>query len=153
MGTATDTLWRLNNEYRRRLSQARTYLNLLEQLVMVQDDTDTLRTLTALRYAVEQVEMMEQEARRWRHKYYYESPQTKRMVQTDDAVQHALAHFGRMRAQHEARLHDLEAMLAHMQRPDPALTRVPTGDLWNLARYAIDDLSGFEGYMQTLSIA
>lgn len=151
MPAAADLLWRLNNEYRRRISQASTCLNLLEQLVMLQEADDQLRTLAALRYAADQIELMEEEARRWRHRYYYETLETRRMVQADDAVHHALDRFSRMRADHERRMDDLIRLFDHVQRPSPDITAVPTGDLWVMTTYALDDLRGFENYMQSVS--
>ncbi len=151
MSNPTDLLWRVNNEYQKRLTQVVTYLNLLEQLVLIQDEDDQLRTLAALQYALEQVQTLAQEHRAWRYKYYYESSDTKRMVQTSSAVHQALARFSRMRMQHEPQLNNLRALLDHVQRPDPRVTRVPTGDLWVMTEFAINDLRGFDRYMQDLT--
>jgi len=151
MPNPADLLWRVNNEYQKRLTQVVTYLNLLEQLVLMQDGDEQLRTLAALQYAVEQVELLAQEHRSWRYKYYYESVDTKRMVQAPGAVQHALARFSRMRMQHENQLNNLRALLDHVQRPDPRVTRVPTGDLWVMTEFALNDLRGFDRYMQDLT--
>lgn len=151
MPNPADVLWRVNNEYRKRLSQVVTYLNLLEQLVLMQQGEEQLRTLAALRFVLEEMQALEEEHRTWRYKYYYESPETKRMVQAPVAIQQALARFNRMRAQHERRLNDIQALLVHVQRPDPKITQVPTGDLWIMTEYAIHNLSGFAEYMQQLS--
>jgi hypothetical protein len=151
MSTPVDLLWRVNNEYHKRLSQVMTYLNLLEQLVLMQDGENQLRTLAALRYALEQVEILAEEHRVWRYKYYYDSVETRRIVQSPTAVNQALARFSRMRTQHERHLNDMRALLDHVQRPDPQITRVPTGDLWVMTEFAINDLSGFDNYMRNLT--
>jgi len=151
MANPADVLWRVNNEYRGRLSQVMMYLNLLEQLVLMQEGDEQLRTLAALRYVLEELEALNEEHRVWRHQYFYESVDTKRMVQSEAAVHHALARFSRMRAQHEQRLADIQALLVHVQRPDPQITQVPNGDLWAMAEYAIDHLNGFGEYMQQLT--
>ena len=72
------------------------------------------------------------------------------MVQTDRAVNQALSRFNRMRSQHENRLNDLYSLFFETPRPDPTLTRVPTGDLWTMTQYAIGDLLGFTDYLTTL---
>lgn len=151
MPNPADLLWRVNSEYQKRLTQVVTYLHLLEQMVLMQDGDDQLRTLAALQYALEQVESLAQEHRAWRYKYYYESADSKRMVQTPGAVHQALARFSRMRTQHEQQLNNLHALLDRVQRPDPRITRVPTGDLWVMAEFAINDLRGFDRYMQDLT--
>jgi ribosomal protein S21 len=151
MSNPADVLWRVNAEYRKRLSQVMTYLNLLEQLVLIQDGDEQLRTLAALRYVLEELQALDEEHRAWRYKYFYESPDSKRMVQSGEAIQQALARFSRMRTQHERRLADLQSLLVHVQRPDPQITRVPNGDLWTMAEYAINNLSGFGDYMQELT--
>jgi hypothetical protein len=151
MSSSPDLLWRVNHEYQKRLTQVVTYLNLLEQIILLQNGDDQLRTLAALQYALEQVEIVAQEHRTWRYKYYYESADTKRIVQSPSAVHRALSRFSRMRMQHEQLLNNLRALLDHVQRPDPHITRVPTGDLWVMTEFAINDLQGFERYMQDLT--
>ncbi len=151
MTTAADLLWRVNNEYQKRLKQTRTYLGLLEQLMQMQHQDGA--TLTMLRGALEQVDVLLEEHRTWRHDYYYESVDTKRMVQSHGAINQALAHFSRMRTRHERELQKLRGLLVHLQRPDPMLTRVPTGDLWVMAEFAVQDLSSFSDYMHSLGSA
>lgn len=151
MSNPADVLWRVNNEYRKRLTQVLNYLNLLEQMVLMRDGDEQLRTLAALRYVLDELQALDEEHRVWRYKYFYESVDSKRMVQSPDAVQQALARFSRMRTQHERRLADMQSLLVRVQRPDPQLTRVPNGDLWTMAEYAIDNLSGFGDYMQQLT--
>jgi hypothetical protein len=151
MSNPADLLWRVNSEYQKRLTQVVTYLNLLEQIVLMQDGDNQMRTLAALQYALEQVEVLAQEHRTWRYKYYYESADSKRMVQAPGAIHHALARFSRMRMRHEQELNNLHSLLDHVQRPDPRVTRVPTGDLWVMTEFAINDLRGFDRYMQNLT--
>jgi hypothetical protein len=149
MTTTADTLWRLNNEYNKRLQQAQRYLSLLEQLMLLQAENH--QALADLRRAADQVETLMAEHRAWRHQFYYESLDTRRMVQGGHAVNHALAQFARMRHRHHRILQELNALLYQMQRPDPTLTRVPTGDLWAMTHYAIQDLSGFDDFTRSLT--
>lgn len=151
MTSAADLLWRVNNEYQKRLQQTRTYLGLLEQLMLMQHADGG--TLAVLRSALNQVDVLLQEHRAWRHHYYYESLDTRRMVQSHGAINQALAHFSRMRTRHERELQHLHGLLVHLQRPDPVLTRVPNGDLWTMAEFAVQDLSSFSDYMRSLSSA
>jgi hypothetical protein len=149
MTTAADLLWHVNNEYQKRLKQTHTYLGLLEQLMLMQHQDST--TLAVLRGALEQVNMLLEEHRMWRHHYYYESLDTRRMVQSHGAINQALAHFSRMRTRHERELQHLRGLLVRLQRPDPTLTRVPNGDLWVMAEFAVQDLSSFGDYMRSLA--
>src|SRR5215218_7785698 len=91
-----DVLWRLNNEYRKRLSQAQTYLDLLEQLLMIQTSEDSFELLEALQQARHELVILTEEHRDWRHHFYYDSLETRRMVQDNRAVNKALARFSRM---------------------------------------------------------
>lgn len=153
MDAQADLLWRVNNEYRKRLTQARTFIELLEQILRGAGFEQAAQTLATLDYAREQVDALIEEHRVWRYRFYYDSPDSKKMVQGERAVNQALARFNRMRNQHEGRLHDLYSMLYEMPRPDPITTRVPKGDLWTLTEYAIRDLVGFGDYFQTLERA
>lgn len=148
MNAPADVLWRANNEYRRRLAQVATYLNLLEQLVL-QDSLGQAHTLAALRHALEEVEAMIAEHRDWRYRYYYESANTRRMVQDTDAVHQALARFSRMRARHDRRLARLRALLDQLPPPHPQVTQVATGsDLWAMAQFALNDLGRFDDFLR-----
>ncbi len=148
----TDVLWRLNNEYRKRLSQAQTYLDLLEQLLMVQDDDRSFETIEALQQARHELVILNEEHRNWRHHFYYDSLETRRMVQDERAVNKALARFSRMRSQHEHRLYEVYTALGHLPRPDAHMTRVPNGDLWIMAQYALNDLIIFGDYVNKLIV-
>jgi hypothetical protein len=82
--------------------------------------------------------------------FYYESPMTKRMVHDERAIHQALARFSRMRSRHEQRLYDLYNILFEVPRPDPHVTRVPTGDLWTMTQYSLNDLIVFGDYVSNL---
>jgi hypothetical protein len=151
MSSSADVLWRLNNEYRKRLGQAQTYLDLLEQLVLMQNGERQAHTLAALRYARNCVEAMTEAHRQWRQRYYYESDESKRMVQEGRQVNQALARFAQMRTQQVHSLHELYATVNNIPRPDPKITRVPNGDLWLLTQSAINNLIGFEDYLADMS--
>jgi hypothetical protein len=150
MVSPADLLWRINNEYQKRLKQATNTLNLLEQLVLTQGGEGYQHTLTTLHHVLEQVRILKEEHREWRYTYFYESLESKRMVQSDNAVNRALARFVHMRNRHEQQLQSLNALLEHIQRPDRHITTVATGDLWELTEYAIHDLSGFDDYLSAL---
>lgn len=151
MHTPAEVLWRVNNEYRKRLELAMTYLGLLEQLFLMHRPPDEHRTLATLRYIREQVSVLRDEHRTWRHQYYYENRETRRMIEDEMAIQRALSRFNRMRNQHEQRLHDLLGLLVLIPRPDPGLTQVPNGDLWNMTKYALDHLTDFSSFVQSLA--
>ncbi len=150
MTTPSDLLWRTNNEYQKRLKQAKTYLSLLEQLVIMQGRD--AHTLNALHHALDQIDTLNNEHRDWRYRYYYESLETRRMVQSIHAVHQALAHFSRMRARHQYNLNQIETLLLRLQRPDPVITQTPTGDLWQMTQHALIDLNHFDDYMQSLTV-
>lgn len=147
-----DMLWRLNNEYRKRLSQAQTLLDLLEQLLMVQDDNRAFEIIETLQQARHELVMLTEEHRNWRHHFYYDSLETRRMVQDNRAVNKALARFSRMRSQHERRVYEVYNALAQLPRPDARMTRVPNGDLWVMVQYALNDLIVFGDYASKLGV-
>ncbi len=150
MSAPAEKLWRVNSEYQKRLAQVTTYLNLLEQMIGTQPIADQERTLAALRYALDQVEGMMDEHRTWRYTYYYESLETRRMVQSINAINRALGRFTRMRIQHDRRLDDLYNLFQHVKPPDPTITRVPNGDLWTMTQFAMNNLNSFDDFVQTL---
>jgi hypothetical protein len=149
MAAAADLLWHSNNEYQKRLKHARMYLGLLEELILNQQGDGS--TLAALRRAGDYIETLLEDHRAWRHRYYYQSLDTRRMVQAQGAIHQALNHFRQMRSRHERELSNLIGLLVRVQRPDPAMTRVPTGDLWVMAEFAVADLTRFDDYMQSLA--
>ncbi len=150
--TSADVLWRLNNEYRKRLSQAQTYLDLLEQLLMVQAADQTAQTIQVLDHARHELVILNEEHRDWRHHFYYDSIETRRMVQDNRSVNQALSRFSRMRAQHERRLYEVYNLLTQLPRPDARMTRVPNGDLWIMTQYALNDLMVFGDYVSKLGV-
>lgn len=147
----SDVLWRLNNEYRKRLSQAQTYLDLLEQLLMIQTDHN-VEVFEALQQARQELIVLTEEHRDWRHHFYYDSLETRRMVHDSRAVNKALARFSRMRTQHERRLYEVYNVLTQLPRPDARMTRVPNGDLWVMTQYALNDLIIFGDYASKLGV-
>ena len=147
MQAANHTLWRVNNEYRKRLSQAETLLNLLEQVLLMQRDDQQEHTLAAIAYVREQIDIITQEHRHWRHNFYYESLETRRMVQDNRSVDRALTRFSRMRSNQDRRLQDIYGLIYGLPRPDPSVTTIPTGDLWTMTQYAIEDLVMFDNYL------
>lgn len=149
---AADVLWRLNNEYRKRLSQAQTYLDLLEQLLLVQAGDDLFETLEHLQQVRHELNLLMEEHRDWRHHFYYDSLETRRMVQDDRAINQALARFNRMRSQHERRVYAIYNLLSQLPRPNVQITRVPNGDLWVMAQYALNDLIVFGDYATKLGL-
>jgi hypothetical protein len=152
MSSTNDVLWRINNEYRKRLSQAQTFLDLLEQVMLANSGYGPPHTLEALHYARQQVAELMEEHRQWRHSYYYDSLETRRMVHEDRAINKALSRFSRMRTQHEQRAYDAYALLFQSPRPDPRVTRVPNGDLWTMTQYALNDLIVFGDYISNLGV-
>jgi hypothetical protein len=149
MDSAANHLWRINCEYEKRFQRAKTYLSLLEQLVLVRGAE--AQALNMLRRVRIQIEALAEEHRDWRYAFYYESPETRRMVQSSSEVHRALVNFTHMRSRHESELQSLRSLLTHIQRPDPLMTRVPTGDLWAMSESAIHKLSGFEDYVRSIS--
>lgn len=150
MIVSADTLWRLNHEYSNRLAKAHTYFALLEQLVDERDGQDE-QLGAALHYTLAHLDALKGEHRDWRYAYFYEHPDSKRMVQTDAAIQQALGAFVRMRSQHERYLIDLYQALETIPRPHPGLTTVPAnGDLWDKTRLALYQLLDFNNYVETL---
>lgn len=145
MANSVDLLWMVNNEYRKRLAQAETYLGLLEQLLPIQHGAAQDDVQEVLRYARQEIQALTEDHRNWRRMYYYESDESKKVVQTERAVSRALDRFSKMRSEHERRLEQLHRVLLNIPRPDPNMTSIPTGgDLWVMTQYAIHSLTGFE---------
>ena len=150
MASPADMLWRINNEYQKRLKQAANCLGLLEQLVSMHDSAGQRQTIHALQHMLQQIRALKLEHREWRYQYYYESLDTRRIVQSQSAIERALAHFERMRLRHEPQLQQLRFLLSHVPRPDPTITCVASGDLWVMVEYAISDLLLFNDSLETL---
>lgn len=143
MGSAVDFLWRLNQEYGSRLTRARSYLDLLEPLVFERGAPDDVLTLLAHMRA--HLDVLRDDHHAWRYTYYYDSADTKRVVQSPAAVRRALLSFSKMRAAQEAQLNELTSTLYNFPRPEPVITNVPNGDLWELLYAAVHDLVTFTG--------
>ncbi len=150
MIVSADTLWRLNQEYGNRLSKARTYLDLLEQLVVERGSNEEI-LLAALQFTRAHLNGLKEEYRGWRYTYFYEAADTKRMVQTQSAVRRAISAFARMRTRHENYLNELFDALDTIPRPLAEMTTVPTGDLWEMLRFSLYDLLDFGNFAQTLN--
>ena len=143
---AAEQLWRVNNEYRKRLGKVERYVDLLEQLMLTRADgapDGLMAVLEALQFAHGELNALEEEHRGWRYQYFYDSSDSKRMVQEVSDINRALAHFSRMRPSHEQRLYDVYTALVNAPRPDPEITTVASGDLWELLQFAFDDLAAF----------
>jgi hypothetical protein len=144
--SAADQLWRVNNEYRKRLGKVERYVDLLEQLMVARaigSGDSLMAVLEVLQYAHGELNALEEEHRGWRYRYFYDSSDSKRMVQDDADINRALAHFSQMRPIHEQRLYAVYTALVNTPRPDPDITAFPSGDLWELLHFAFDDLAAF----------
>lgn len=142
-----ELLWRINTEYRVRLSKAQNSLDLLLQLLAMRaaDGGTDLATLHELGGALHD---LGEQHRDWRYRYFYDAHAERRMVQDDLLVNRAIAAFSRM---HSAQQHTLQQIcdaLDALPRPAVPLTSVANGDLWKLTRQALADLAHFSDYMQ-----
>lgn len=139
---SAEFLWRLNREYVNRLARARSYLDLLEQMLVGSGagDTELFLTLQQMRIFLDS---LSEEQRQWCYRDFYASPQSKRVVQNTRAIERALISFDQMHAQHRRDLTELAALLDRLPRPAPTVTRVPTGDLWDMMRQALAELADF----------
>jgi hypothetical protein len=148
--SASDLLWQLNGEYRKRLTLAYNTLALLEgHLRQLNADSSACETL---RWAAEQINTAEQEHRQWRHTYYYESPESKRMVQDERGVAQALSIFHRLRQRHTEQFGQVSDALGTLDRPPPPQTLSSSGeDLWARAEQAFGDLQRFDDFVRRLA--
>ena len=141
MRSSAEILWRLNREYVTRLAKARTYLDLLENRVVQRGAGETqAQLLPTLQVARTRLNQLSEAHRGWCYTYFYESPETKRMVQSSQAVDRALSSFDNMRAQQSSSFDDLAERLYALPRPAPMITRIPSGDLWEMTQLALHDL-------------
>lgn len=138
-------LWRINNEYRRRLSQAQTYLGLLERLLTPIPQYG--ECLDTVRYTQTEIATLDDSHRDWRYAHLYENFQTKRVVQSEEAILHALETFGRMFEANKPRLAQLNRLLQSTDAPAPHVTGVPSGNLWAFMLKAVDSLARFDEYI------
>ncbi len=142
MLASAESLWRLNQEYVNRLVKARNYLDLLEQLVRDADPTPQ-PFVEAIQLTSAHLNRLSEEHRGWCYTYFYESPETKRVVNTSRAVRRALTSFEDMRLRHHSDIDDLAALLRDLPRPTSRMTHVPNGDLWEMVQSALYDLINF----------
>jgi hypothetical protein len=143
-------LWRLNQEYVRRLSSARTYLGLLLELTTTRGSALDEDLPPLLHYTNDCLTRLHDEHRNWRYSYYYESPETKRAVQSERALQRAMAQFALMRARHDRLLRELTVLYDAVPHPPADATSVVNANLWGLFRTALNDLLHFDSYAQNL---
>jgi hypothetical protein len=145
-------LWRINNEYRSRLTKALNSFDLLLHLLQARTGVTHDAYLDTLYYVREQLAHVGEEHRSWRYRHYYEQDSDKRMVQDDRSIQRALSAFSRMASAHQRLLVEVGDNLSTMQRPDALLTAVANGgDLWEIARQTIGDLANFDGYVRAVA--
>lgn len=144
-------LWRINNEYRSRLSKALNSLDLLLHLLQARTGVTQDPYLQTLYEVRGQLAHVGEEHRSWRYRHYYEEGSDKRMVQDERSIQRALSAFSRMSNAHQRLLTELGHHLAGMQRPDALLTAVANGDLWEITRQTIADLANFDGYLHAVA--
>ncbi|NWF69471.1 MAG: hypothetical protein HXY40_10330 [Chloroflexi bacterium] len=149
MANAAGMLWYVNNEYRKRLAQAQTSCGLLRELLRQWwAESDSAR---ATHYALDEITALTDEHRHWRSQHYYDPAQNGRMVQGERDITRALSHFHRMRLAHIPRLQNLRAIFDQIERPNPQITQLSSGDdLWERALLALDDLTQFQDYLEAL---
>ena len=160
---AEEVLWQLNNEYTQRLSRARTALELVGRLMnervgaLLENSTDSPdkraaeQLLAVLGYCHDRFATIHDEFRDWRYRYFYESPDSRRVVQDDDAINQAIARFARLRSKHERVLKELDMLIDALPQPEANMTSVSLGDLWTMLRGAINNLLSFGDFMGQFS--
>jgi hypothetical protein len=143
-------LWRLNQEYIKRLASARTYLGLLLELVSTRGSELDADLPPLLAYTHDTLTRLHDEHRHWRYTYFYESSETKRVVQSERALHRAMAQFSLMRTRHDRLLREMTVLYDAVPAPPPDATSVVNANLWGLFRTALDDLLHFDLYAQNL---
>ncbi|MBN1966783.1 MAG: hypothetical protein JW910_19175 [Anaerolineae bacterium] len=151
MPDLSDALWDINNEYRKRITQAKGYLTLLEAVIGAHGADPGVRA--ALRHLRATLDAVDADHSTWRHTYFYRAhnplPDYPRMVSRPSDVQRALRTFSQMLGQHLRRFDSIVQAMDALPRPDPALTRVIKGnDLWQLCRDEIEQLATYDHYAQ-----
>lgn len=142
MQSSAEFLWRLNRNYVNRLLRARNTLGLLEHVLRTRADAEVQETLLpTVQYARDALSTLSDAHRDWCYAYFYESVETKRMVQTTRDVRRALASFEAMRQQYRDLFAELDARLSELPPPPPNLTALPHGDLWDMAQYSLHALA------------
>lgn len=142
MQSASESLWRINQDYGQRLTRAQHYLDLLASQVeeRIAPDTAVLRVIV---YVRDRLAQLRDEHRVWRYTYFYETPDSKRIVQSNDAIRRAYTSFSTMSARHDIDVHQIVTVFYETPRPDSHLTDTANGDLWHLAGEALRDLMNF----------
>lgn len=154
MPSPAELLWWYSHEYGQRLAKAGTYFELLEQLFVERDASESRDAMVAaLTDSRAYLNSLREDFRGWRYAFLYETPDSKRMVQTERAILRALGSFQRMRARHVENLTELGRYYFSLPRPDVQVTLVPTGDMWELMREALLALIDFDrdGYPEVPS--
>ncbi len=151
MGSRSEALWEINNEYRKRLSLLMGHMKLLEELLKMQGSAEpALRaTIRRIRATLEEIDADQHE---WRHRYFYMQPEgeyKRRMVADPDAVDLALRTFADMFDSHARLFADIALVVRDLPRPDPTLTRVIKGnDLWTMCQEGVADLAAYDRFVQ-----
>ncbi len=153
MSPSAEFLWQLNHNYVTRLARAHSNFDLLERLLLQRRVSLREPLLSVLQLTHARLAFLSEEHRGWCYDYFYESSESKRMVQTGSAVRRALANFGSMCERQNASLNEVIALLAGSPRPDPAATRVTGGDLWELMQVALVELVDFSNQLTASSSA
>lgn len=143
MSPSAELLWQLNRNYVTRLARAHSNFDLLERLLLQRRVSLRDPLLSVLQLTHTRLAFLSEEHRGWCYTYFYESADSKRMVQAGSAVRRALVNFGLMCERNNASLNELIALLADSPRPDPTVTRVTGGDLWELMQVALVELVAF----------
>lgn len=142
MHSTAEFLWRLNRNYVNRLLRARNTLGLLEHVLRTRANADVQETLLpTVQDARNALSRLSEAHRDWCYTYFYESAETKRMVQTAQGVRRALAHFEAMRRAYGDLFAALDARLSTLPPPPADLTTLPHGDLWDMAQYSLHALA------------
>lgn len=142
MQSTAEFLWRLNRNYVNRLLRARNTLGLLEHVLRTRANADVQGTLLpTVQDARNALNTLSDAHRDWCYTYFYESAETKRMVQTARDVRRALANFEAMRREYGDWFAALDARLNELPPPPADLTALPHGDLWDMAQYSLHALA------------
>jgi hypothetical protein len=153
MLASPEFLWRLNQEYVNRLARARTYLDLLEKLIYERSGESEEQILSALEFTRVHLNSLNEEHREWRYTFFYDSPETRRMVQSPREIRRAVTTFSQMQERHKVYFDDLVLLLEQLPRPETDMTSIPAGDLWELMQYAVNDLVDFSGNLNVTDTA
>ncbi len=147
MSSSAELLWQLNRNYVTRLARAHSNFDLLERLLLQRRVPLREPLLSVLQLTHARLAFLSEEHRGWCYAYFYELSESKRMVQTGSAVRRALLNFGMMCQRHNANLNEVIDLFADLPRPDPTVTRVAAGDLWELMQVALVELVDFSNQL------